>query len=175
MARTRPPQHRADVPGVFILRSDGSFDRDRYDREVARMTADGVDRATHPIERYYAGATRYDLQATEVLFGENVRAGDYFRGEEPERFILRRLDWEQWHRVMALIEGGQIAQAQLLATRMGVVAVENSTIKLAGAAAGMLTHDDMQRLFDADSALPSVLGFAVWRYSRPLTETEKKA
>lgn len=175
MARKRPPQHRADVPGVFIPRSDGAFDRDRYDREVARLEADGGDRSAHPIERYYSGETRYDLQAVEVLFGESVCAGDYFRGEDPERFTLRRLDWSQWHQVMSLIESGSFSQAQLLAARVGVAGVENSTIKLTGAAAGMLTHDDMQRLFDADPGLPSALGFAAWRYSRPLSESEKKS
>ena len=175
MARKRPPQHRADIEGTFILKTDSSFDRDRDDKELAKMEAEGVDIASHPIERYYAGATRYDLQATDLLFGEPVCAGDYFKMDDPERFILRRLDWDQWHRVMGLIEQGAFTQAQLLATRFGVSEVQNSPLKLSGAAQGMLTHEDMQRLFEADSALPSALGFAVWRYSRPLTDSEKKA
>lgn len=166
MARKRPPQHRADVPGVFIPRSDSSFDRDRYDREIELMKAEGKDIGQHPVEQYYSGVTRYDLQAG---------AQEYFTRDEPERCILRRLDWDQWHRVMGALEAGANVQAQLLACRYGVAAVENSTLRLAGAAAGMLTHEDMQQLFDADSALPSALGFAVWRYSRPLTESEKKA
>lgn len=174
MARRRPPQHRADTPGTFIPRNDSSFDKDRFDKEIAKLDAEGGDKGSHPIERYYSGETRYDLQATEVLFGEGVCAGDYFKKEDPERFTLRRLDWSQWHAVMALIEGGQFGQAQLLAARYGVSGVENSTIKLSGAQAGLLSHEDMQRLFDADPALPSSLGFAVWRYSRPLSDAEKK-
>lgn len=140
------------------------------------MGAEGLDKAQHPIERYYAGETRYDLQAAEILFGDAVTAGSYFdSSKEPERFTIRRLDWAQWHAVMGLIEQAQFGQAQLLAARYGIASVENSPIKLSGAQAGMLTHEDMQRLFDADPALPSALGFAVWKYSRPLTDQEKKA
>lgn len=175
MARKRPPQHRADVPGVFIPKSDSSFDRDRYDREILKMKEEGHDLHLHPIERYFSGETRYDLQATEVLFGESCCASDYFKKDEPEKFVLRRLDWAQWHAVMALIEQEQFGQAQLLACRYGVAEVQGSPIKLQGAQAGMLSHEDMQRLFDADPTLPSSLGFAVWRYSRPLTDAEKKA
>lgn len=176
MARKRPPQHRADAPGVLILRTDSSFDADRYDREIQRMRDEGLDLAQHPIERYYAGETRYDLQASDLLFGAPVCAGDYFRAAEgPERWLLRRLDWEQWHRVFALMQAGQIDQAQLLAARYGVAGVEGSPLRLAGTETGMLTHDDMQRIFEADQILPTVLGFAAWRYSRQLTDAEKKA
>ena len=176
MARNRPPQHRADTPGVFIPRSDSSFDRDRVDRELLAMAEQDIATAAHPINRYYAGETRYDLQATDELLGQAVAAAAYFDpGKEPERFILRRLDWEQWHRVLGLLEQGQLGQGQLLAARYGVAEVQNSHIKLAGAAAGMLTHEDMQGLCDADPGLPIALGFACWRYSRPLTDAEKKA
>ncbi len=176
MARNRPPQHRADVPGVFIARTDTAFDCDRYDRELARLAEQGQDAAAHPINRYYAGKTRYDLDAVDQLFGEAVTAGSYFAAtKNPERWLLRRLDWDQWHRVMGLLDQGAFSQGQLLAARYGVAEVQNSDIKLAGAGAGMLTHDDMQRIFEADHALPSALGFAAWRYSRPLTDPEKKA
>lgn len=176
MARKQPPQHRADTPGVFIARTDTAFDQDRLDRELARMLEQGQDPAAHPVNRYYAGETRYDLEAVDQLFGEAVTAGSYFDASKaPERWVLRRLDWDQWHRVMGLLEQGAFQQGQLLAARYGVAEVQNSTFRLTGAAAGMLTHDDMQRLFDADATLPSALGFAVWRYSRPLTDAEKKA
>lgn len=175
MARKIPPQHRADTPGVFIARNDSSFDADRVARELLLMGEQGIDAALHPVERYYAGATRYDLQAPDMVLGQVVRAADYFRRDTPEEFVLRRLDWEQWHRVLGLIEGGQFAAAQLLAARLGVAEVRGSPLKLQGAAAGLLTHEDMQRLFEADSSLPSTLGFAVWRHSRPLTDAEKKA
>lgn len=175
MARKLPPQHRADVPGIFIPRSDSSFDRDRYDREVAQLEAEGGSRKDHPVDRYYSGATRYDLQASEVLFGQPTTAGTYFRPElNPERWTLRRLDWDQWHRVMGLIEAGQFGQAQLLAARFGIKSVENSPLKLEGAEAGCLTHQDMQKIHDADAALATALGFACWKYSRPLDDGEKK-
>lgn len=177
MARLKPPQHRADIPGHYIPRSDSSFDRDRYDREINSMKEGELDVNQHPIERYYSGETRYDLQAVESFMGGTCCAGDYFKigNEPPERFFLRRLDWAQWHSVLHLVEAGNFSQAQLLACRYGVAGVENSTIKLPSAASGMLSHEDMQRLFDADPTLPSSLGFAAWRYSRPLMESEKKA
>lgn len=175
MARKRPPQHRADAPGVFIPRSDSSFDQDRYDRELAQLEAEGGSRKDHPIERYYSGSTRYDLAAQELLFGQVTTAGSYFRPEEnPEKWILRRLDWDQWHRVMGLIEQGAFGQAQLLAARFGIKGVENSPIKLEGAEAGLLTHQDMQRIHDADATLATALGFAAWKFSRPLDDVEKK-
>jgi hypothetical protein len=93
MARKRPPQHRADVAGIYIPRSDSSFDQDRYDREVKRMKEEGLEINAHPIERYYAGKTRYDLDAQGELFGASVCARDYFdASKEPERWTLRRLD-----------------------------------------------------------------------------------
>lgn len=176
MARKiKPPQHRADAPGIFIPRGDSSFDQDRYDREIAQLEAEGGSRKDHPIERYYSGATRYDLSAQELLFGQTTTAGSYFRAEDnPEKWILRRLDWDQWHRAMGLIEQGAFGQAQLLAARFGVKGVENSSIRLEGAEAGCLTHADMQRIFDTDATLPTALGFACWKYSRPLDESEKK-
>jgi hypothetical protein len=176
MARNRPPQHRADTPGIWIARTDSSFDRDRFDRELLELAAQDLDPATHPVSRYYAGDTRFDLQAADRLFDQAVTAGAYFdASKEPERFILRRLDWEQWHRVMSLVEQGAFTAGQLLAARYGVAEVQNSPLKLTGATAGLLTHEDMQRLFEADPALPSALGLACWRYSRALTDPEKKA
>ena len=176
MARKLPPQHRSDTPGIYIPRGDSSFDKDRFDREVAQLEAAGEPKSSHPIERYYSGTTRYDLQATEILFGQQVKASDYFRSsDEPERWTLRRLSWDQWHRVMALVEGGNLSDAQLLACRYGISEVQNSPIKLEGCLAGMLTHADMQRIHDADAGLALLLGFAVWMYSRPLSDQEKKA
>jgi len=177
MARKLPPQHRADTPGTYIPRGDSAFDRDRYDREIAQLEEAGEPRSSHPIERYYSGATRYDLQATEILFGQKVSPADYynFRDDQPEKWILRRLSWDQWHRVMALVESGNLSEAQLLACRYGISEVQNSPIKLEGAQAGMLTHADMQRIHDADAGLALLLGFAAWMYSRPLSDQEKKA
>ncbi|WP_434424616.1 hypothetical protein [Nannocystis pusilla] len=175
MARKLPPQHRADVPGIYIPRSDSSFDRDRFDRELKQLEEAGEAKSSHPIERYYAGHTRYDLQATDLILGQAVKVADYFRaGDEPEKWILRRLTWDQWHRVMALIEQGQLSEAQLLACRLGIADVQNSPIKLEGTQAGLLTHADMQRIHDADAQLALLLGFAVWMYSKPLTDQEKK-
>lgn len=176
MARKRPPQHRADTPGIFIPKTDSSFDRDRYDRELAKMKLEGLDINLHPIERYYGGKTRYDLDAVDELFGQPVCARNYFDGsKDPERWTLRRLDWAQWNSCYALIHDKQFIAGQLLACRVGVAGVENSPLKLSGAASGMLSHEDMQGLHEADSGLITSLGWAVWQYSRELSESEKKA
>lgn len=175
MARKLPPQHRADVPGIYIPRSDSSFDRDRYDRELKQLEEAKEPKSSHPVERYYAGLTRYDLQAVDMFLGQAVKVADYFKaGEEPEKWTLRRLTWDQWHRVMALVEAGNLSEAQLLACRLGIADVQGSPIKLEGPPAGLLTHADMQRIHDADAQLPLLLGFAVWMYSKPLTDQEKK-
>lgn len=176
MARKRPPQHRADTPGIYIPKSDSSFDVDRFEKEIARMKTDGLDINTHPIEVYYSGRTRYDLDATEVLFGGSVCARDYFDGsKEPERWTLRRLSWDQWHKVAALVTGGNFDEGMLVAARFGITGVENSPLKPKGAEVGLLTYEDCQAIFDADQSLLSSLGYAVWRYSQELTGAEKKA
>lgn len=174
MARKRPPQHRADTPGIFIPRNDSSFDRDRHDKEIARMKEEGLDIHQHPLERYYRGKTRYDLDASDLLFGVETSPRTYFNLESPEMWSLRRLDWAQYHKVMSLISSGDIDQGQLLAARFGVSGVENSTLKLKGAEAGLLSNEDMQAIFDADVGLLSSLGYAVWMYSQPLSSAEKK-
>ena len=173
--RKRPPQHRADAPGVFIPRTDESFDRDRYDAEIRKMREAKLPIADHPIERYYSGRTRYDLDASDLLFGQEVTARGYFSREAPEMFVLRRLGRAEFHRVMHLAEAGQVVEGQLLACRYGVAAVENSTVRLQGAESGLLTHEDMQSLFEAEQTLCSALGFAVFRFGQQLTPAEKKA
>ena len=40
MARKRPPQHRADTPGIFIPKNDSSFNLDRYEKELEKMKHD---------------------------------------------------------------------------------------------------------------------------------------
>lgn len=175
MARKRPPQHRADIEGIFIPRSDESFDKDRHERELAKLKDEGLDIHQHPIERYYAGKTRYDLDAPDTLFGQTVCARDYFdSSKNPEKWTLRRLDWAQWHKVASLIAADDFDQGQLLAARYGVKSIENSPITLKGAEAGCLTHEDMQKIHDAEIGLLAGLGFAVWKYSEPLRESEKK-
>lgn len=175
MARKRPPQHRADTPGIFIPKNDSSFDQDRHDRELAKLKEEGLDINLHPIERYYSGKTRYDLDAPDELFGATVCARDYFdSSKNPERWTLRRLDWAQWHKVASLMQSADFDQGQLVACRFGISGVENSTLKLKGMEAGLLTHEDMQTLHDADSTLLTNLGYAVWMYSSPLRESEKK-
>ena len=167
--RSRPPQHRADTPGIFIPADDLSFSRERYETELEKMRAEGLDPADHPVARYYSGKTRYDLQAQDVLFGQPCRAGDYF-GPDAERWTLRRLSWDQWYEVTGLSPRA----AALRACQYGIRGVEGLKIELSGAEAGRLTHADMQRIYDVDQGLPLVLGDAVIGYSMPLTDAEKK-
>jgi len=73
------------------------------------------------------------------------------------------------------MQSADFDQGQLVACRFGVAGVENSSLKLKGMEAGCLTHEDMQALHDADPGLLTALGYAVWMYSKPLTDQEKKA
>ncbi|MCY1055438.1 hypothetical protein [Nannocystis sp. SCPEA4] len=181
MARKLPPQHRADVAGIYIPANDTSIDKDRFYSELERMKAEGLDPEEHPIRRYYRGLTRFDLQAQDMLFGQPVKAGDYF-GPDAERWVLRRLSWDQWYEVTGLwkisdgtVDPASARQAQLRACRYGIAGVEGTNLKLDGAQAGSLTHGDMQRIFDLDRGLPPILGDAIIAYSLPLSDQEKKA
>jgi hypothetical protein len=108
----RPPQHRVDAPGVYIVEADEAWDREKIDADKAMVKerlevwARQVEEARkeklpeppkpptmedHPITRYQSGETRYDLNAPLQWDGEEVPVTRYLNGVPPTRFHLRRL------------------------------------------------------------------------------------
>lgn len=152
----RPPRHRADAPGQFISNHDSAWDFERIEADASLRDTNG------PWFRYYSGATRYDLQASDVR--QFIR-----EGERPTVFILRRLTLAEYARVTGIDDRERL----LRAAELGVVGVEN------GGDAGFIADkwrgaEDVQRAFEIDAELPFNLGAAVLNYSRPIDEAEGK-
>lgn len=145
----KPPQHRADAPGRFIARQDAAWDMDGI-----------APSADHPLMRYFAGDTRFDLQAVRGFLRSDV---------QPTVFMLRRLTLAEYAAVQD-IPG--LHQRFARAAAIGVTGVEN------GAELGFLADrwrpDDVERAFNIDDQLPFEIGMAVVNYSRPISEAEGK-
>lgn len=108
-----PPIHRIDAPIVFVSPDDDAWDEERYKQETSEM-ADG-DVAGHPLYRYVAGQTRYDIGPVREYLREDKR---------PTRFHLRRLTRLDWGRCRDLMAEGRHTEAAFLAAQRGLQRVD---------------------------------------------------
>jgi hypothetical protein len=183
----RPPHHAADKPGHYVYRRDDSIDTERYERELAEMGAAAEARltadpdadisdllpGTHPLERYWHGAHRFDLDAVDYHLGKPVTIREYFSKGKPVIFVFRRLSPEQYHSCMAMRRRGDFELAALRACRLGLVDIIDGAIKVVRT--DELTDATLQLLQDADPLLPVWLGTAILLgYCKPVTDSEKK-
>lgn len=184
--RTDIPHWRADRRGSYILPSDGSLDRDRYERELQQLREEGRPVSEHPLNAWWGGRGRFDLDAVDYFDGCPVTIRSYFNQEEPEVFELRRLSWEEYDecRPLPMLDPDDTEELALwqirmrprvlLACRYGVVKVTNSTLAdKVERDRNRLSSDSMQVLHDVSPDLPLALGYAVLNYSRPLEPNEK--
>jgi len=188
MALKRPPNHRVNATPVLIINDDPAWDQERIAKDVAEATAenerrkedeetpgdaDQIDIGEHPYFRYQRGETRFDLDAQTPWRGTPLSASDYLLpGEEATRFVLRRLRWNDYHRVLSL--AGQGNEAKLCACRIGLVRVEGCPDLRIDKDATYRSDDEMQQLHDLEPRLALLIGSAVWEASQPLRESEKK-
>jgi len=171
-----PPQHTPDHEPVFIWRQDPAWDMDRIGRETAEQRLSDAS-WTHPIDHYFSGASRLDLDAVGKVGAEQVTARQYLRGKATE-FVLRRLPPATYVDVMAQIRraldaGDDFPVGSLyLACKEGVRSVRG----LDGLqwVHGELTEQSMHVLLDLGLGLVMDLGLAVWQYSQPMRDAEKK-
>jgi hypothetical protein len=158
-----PPLHRIDSTPIYIFEDDDAWEHDRIGEEIgAEVNLD------HPLVRYYAGLTRYDL--------DTVR--DYFdRDKRPAMFVLKRLGVREYARALDMAANIGDREAQLFAAEHGLVRVDNVPA-LASVELGnrpRLRRQDMDAVIDAigrDRWL--TLGQAVLLASRELTAAEGK-
>lgn len=180
-SKLRPPHYAADKPGIYITRTDDALDKVRLERELAEIkaaklaeTPDASETeladaaAGHPLNRYWAGEHRFDLDAVDYFRGQPVKIRDYFNQAEPAAFTLRRLSVEELY---SLDVQQVFAQRMALACRLGVESC--SAVKLTKNS-GKLDDASMRALYDADPTLPLALGLAVVDYNRPISESEGK-
>ena len=177
--RPRPPQHRATAKAVLISRQDSAWDMDRLDEEVEKLEPD--DRGGHPYVQYMQGETRFDLGA--MVSWKNGRSSprDYLEGEPDAQFVLRRLSVEQVAEIRdaAERERGRDESAwnaiMVRAARMGLGDIEGEGWSFALDGRGLASAETMQGIYDAGGiSLVTEIGWAVYLYSQPLSEQEKK-
>lgn len=172
MARKRAPQHRCDqTEATVILPDDDAWDHDRIKAEREKL----ADPDDHPVQQYWSGTSRYDLDAPVNFGGEVATARDYLdETKRPEKYVIRRLQPEEWERVQTAYEqDGVWRRATRLAVEMGLVRVEGCPQPLQLNKRKRITADDIRYLFDQNLLAP--IGLAVYMHSRPLTAEEKKA
>lgn len=198
----RPPHYAADKSGHFIYRGDSSIDWERYERELAEMGAaaeqllqekPGADirhltPSEHPLERYWAGAHRFDLDAVDYHLGKPVTIRDYFSKGEPTIFVFKRLSSDEYTTCMAMRmqayrvrpdrpepDEVKIHLAANRACRFGLADIIGGPYKLTRDSDGGVSEDIMVKLQEENQYLPVGLGNAILLgYCQPLTSVEKK-
>lgn len=141
----RPPQHRADALGQYIHPLDDAWDETRAFGGVFATSVD------HPLRRYYAGRTRYDLNA------EGVR-GFLRPNASPTIFRLRRLTLAEYNQVADI--QGEHARYTACA-RFALVDVDGEKMTV-------------EQLYELRPSLPFEVGAAAWLYNAPPNESEGK-
>lgn len=172
MAKVSPPQHRVDAKPVLIPRTDPAWDHDRIDQEKESLE----DPSEHPVEQYWAGDTRYDLEATHSMLGRTVQITDYLKdGVQPTRIHLRRIPSREHGRLMyaafSSTEARQQWDAFYDACRLTVKAIENGP-EITPRKNQPLSEADMDRLYAAGLVGP--VGVAGLLASAPLSTTESE-
>ena len=173
-----PPVHRIDHPIVWIHETDGAWDRDRIDYELAvlegkrqpehgRPVPNGK-RSDHPWVRFVNGSSRGDLRTVEEYLAH--RDGDL----GPTRFTFSRLALRHWIVVRNYLENSAPVDARVYALRLSLTSATG--IDLQGGRDGEpLTEQDLLTLRAAvgDSVLESLGLFAI-KASSELADAEKK-
>lgn len=162
----RPPQHRIDAPALYVAKSD-DWDFDRIDRERK-------EHGEHPVDRYWRGDTRFDLDARETYAGAEVAPRDYLGGDYTV-FHLRRLDSES-QALCADIHRrhGPISMYRCM-VMCGVMKIDNGPEFSIDPATGVLAKRCVDEICATGTlALLIELGQAVDVVSAPLREDEKK-
>lgn len=195
MIRIKPPTHKIDGVAVFVSQHDGAWDLARVTAEreaqiaraleakrkalggseeeqaatalTAAERADAVARS--PVERYYAGRTRYQLDAADwTADSKPCTVRDFMRpGERPAEFGLRRLGYRAYQEV-ATIENGR---ARLIeAARLGLRSITADGYAWQAHVEEAAGEDQLEALHAARPSLLEEIGAAVLSLSRPLDD-----
>lgn len=191
MLKLKPPTHAVDGLAVFISATDPAWDLDRTAAEchaqVARALADkqatvaGPDAVTAeltpaervaavaraPVERYYAGKTRYQLDAADWgADGKPTTARAWLKpGEKPAEFGIRRLGFRAFQEVVEI----ENSRARLIeACRLGLRSITADGYKWKAVGEAPAGDEQLEALHEANPALVIEIGGAVLALSRPL-------
>ena len=181
MIKLKPPTHAIDGLAVFISSHDPAWDFERIAAErqarIEHAKADGQDGLTaaetaaavalSPVERYYAGKTRYQPDAPDwSADGKPTTARAYLRdGERPAEFGLRRLGFRAFQEMTALDE----PRARLVeACRLGLRSITADGHRWRATGDGPAPDEQIEVLHTARPDLVTEIGAAVIRLSRAL-------
>jgi len=172
MACRRVPNYAIDSPAIYIRGEDEAWDLDRIEREIAEET---FPPDYHPIDDYYAGRTRFKLDAVETYLD---------RTKNPEEWKLsRELPTEQFYKIHALVRShseenpDRWMSAMVIACKYGVVDVAPESVKSEirfRRLNGALTESTMLGIRKLAPDLVEKLGTAVYMANLPLSEAESK-
>ena len=155
MAIKRPPQHRVDAKPVFVSEGDDAWDQAKIKAEIEALEAKkkGLGQ-THPVARYLAGETRFDI----------IDALPYLDTSKAYQFILRPLTPEERAEVEDMRDRKGEHSAFLRAARYCLTKIE-------GPPDAPESLDEVARLWPW---MPEEIGFAARMASIPPTDAEKK-
>lgn len=123
----------------------------------------------HPVLRYQAGATRFQLDAPDTDHeGKPVTVRDYLNGK-PTEFSIRKLSYQEYHRCLE-------ANSHLLEfMRRGLREIRSEGYDWAQPKGeDRVPEEIVQALHEVNPVLFIEIGAAVFALNQPLTESEKK-
>ena len=191
MIKLKPPTHAIDGLAVFIASTDPVWDLDRTVAEAhaqvnralvdKQKTVAGPDAITAeltaaervaaiaraPVERYYAGKTRFQLDAPDwAADGSPTTARNYLQvGEQPAEVGLRRLSFRAYQEIAEL----ENPRARLVAAcRLGLRSIPADGYRWRPTGDGPAGDEQIEALHEANPALVTEIGGAVLLLSRPL-------
>lgn len=173
MGLTLPPKHRIDAEALYVSAVDTAWDRPRIEAELDEL---GDQWDTHPVVRYFAGKTRYDVDAEGVRSYLNPGAWIW---------VLRRLSTRDYARLCDMRGRGQHTERFDEAAKLCVLEVRDAggyKVRHAGGELSEACAWDLLRMFSNQvgvtrEVIPNLLyelGVASWRYSQGLQDSEKK-
>lgn len=174
----RPPQHRADAPIVFVHPKDPAWKNDEIEKDLKAWKESGQAVSAHPVVRYRAGHTRYDISLVQQ-----------YLGEQPTKFYFKRIGVVEWQDIEALKEsqefhGSKPRKAFLTAMVQSLTKIENGPELIGDKNGRGVSLEDVERIgalnfYDEDeNEVVDVLydvARAAYVASMPLSVAEKKA
>jgi len=187
MLKIKPPTHNIDGLAVYVSSTDPAWDFERLaterDAQVARALAEkqtvmdlpldlthaemAAAIARAPVERYYAGKTRVQLDAPDwAADGSPTTARAYLKpGEKPAEFGLRRLGYRAYQEICET----ENPRARLIeAARLGLRSIKADGYSWRATGDEPAGDEQIEALHGASPALVTEIGGAVLLLSRPL-------
>lgn len=184
MIKLRPPQHRIDGAALYASSTDSAWDLDKVraervawvDRAREEKLASGDEQpltaeeiaaavARSPVERFFAGKTRYQIGADDWgADGKPTTARDFLKGK-PAEFGLRRLGFRAYNEIA---EEAKTRARLIEACRLGLRSINADGYSWTAKADEVASDEQLDALHEANPALLVEIGAAVLALSRPL-------